>query len=164
MGRPGKGTVRLQVRVRREVADFLTMKAQKAGMPLTELGGALLEYAAEAEAKEEGEALVMPTVRQVVRQELSLFLERTFDLQMRTYLEAGTARRLVQANMHYGHDMSVEHVKAIEAAQWKAAWEASRQHLEGLQAWKQMMADSADVRGRKEEQVNDLAENDQAEG
>ena len=38
MGRPGKGTVRLQVRVRREVADFLTMKAQKAGMPLTELG------------------------------------------------------------------------------------------------------------------------------
>lgn len=163
MGRPGKGTVRLQVRVSREVADFLTMKAKKAGMPLTELGGALLEYAAEAEAKEEGEALVMPTVRQVVRQELSLFLERTLDLQIRTYLEAGTARRMVQANMHYGHGMSVEEIKEIEAAQWKMAWKASRQHLDGLQEWKQMMADSADVRGRKEEQVNDPAENDQAE-
>ena len=63
MGRPGKGTVRLQVRVSREVADFLTMKAKKAGMPLTELGGALLEYAAEAEAKEEGEALIQDLER-----------------------------------------------------------------------------------------------------
>jgi hypothetical protein len=164
MGRPGKGTVRLQVRVSKEVADFLTMKARKAGMPLTELGGALLEYAAEAEAKEEGEALVMPTVRQVVRQELSLFLERTLDLQIRTYLEAGTARRMVQANMHYGHWISVEEIKEIEAAQWKVAWKASRQHLDGLQEWKQMMTDSADVRGRKEERVGDPAENDHAEG
>lgn len=163
MGRPGKGTVRLQVRVRREVADFLTMKAKKAGMPLTELGGALLEYAAEAEAKEEGEALVMPTVRQVVRQELSLFLERTFDLQMRTYLEAGTARRMVEAAMYYETPMSYEKIKTIEETQWKMAWEASRKHLEGLQEWKQMMADSADVRGRKEERVGDPAENDQAE-
>jgi len=146
------------------VADFLTMKAKKAGMPLTELGGALLEYAAEAEAKEEGEALVMSTVRQVVRQELNLFLERTFDMQMRTYLEAGTARRMVQAAMYYETPMSYEKIKAIEEKQWKMAWEASRQHLEGLQAWKQMMADSADVRDRKEERVNDSGSDAEQEG
>ncbi|WP_458589723.1 hypothetical protein [Deinococcus sp. PEB2-63] len=141
----------------------MTMKAKKAGMPITELGGALLEYAAEAEAKEEGEALIMPTVRQVVRQELDAFLERTFDFQVRTYMEAGTARRMVEAAMYYETPMSYEKIKTIEETQWKKAWEASRQHLEGLQEWKQMMADSADVRGRKEERLNDPAENDQAE-
>jgi hypothetical protein len=115
------------------------MKAKKAGMPLTELGGALLEYAAEAEAKEEGDALVMPTVRQVVRQELNTFLERIFDFHVRTYMEAGTARRMVQANMHYGHGMSIEEIKAIEERQWAAAWASSRNHFDGLLELKRSM-------------------------
>ncbi|EYB67001.1 hypothetical protein DEIPH_ctg054orf0003 [Deinococcus phoenicis] len=132
-------------------------------MPLTELGGALLEYAAEAEAKDEGDALVMPTVRQVVRQELSLFLERIFDLQMRTYMEAGTARRMGQAAMYYQTPLPLEKIKAIEEKQWEMTWEASRRHLEGLQAWKQMMTDSAELRDLKEERVNDQAEDAQAE-
>ena len=139
MARPEKGTVRLQVRVDREVADFLTMKAKKAGMPLTELGGALLEYATEAEANEEGEALVLPTVRQVVRQELNLFLERIFDFHVRTYMEAGTARRMVQANMHYGHGMSIEEIKLVEERQWAATWEAGRKHFDGLLELKRSM-------------------------
>ena len=108
-------------------------------MPLTELGGALLEYAAQAEANEQGEALVMPTVRQVVRQELDTFLERIFDFHVRTYMEAGTARRMVQANMHYGHGMSVEEIKAIEERQWAATWASSRKHFEGLLELKRSM-------------------------
>ncbi|PNY79350.1 hypothetical protein [Deinococcus koreensis] len=135
----GEDTTILQVRVRRSVARFLKAKADTKGMPLTELGGALLEYAAQAEANEEGEALVLPTVRQVVRQELGLFLERLFELHVRTYMEAGTARRLVQANLHYGHGLSIETVKSIEERQWAATWEASRTHLDGLLELKRSM-------------------------
>lgn len=135
----GNETVILQVRVRSSVAQFLKAKSETKGMPLTELGGALLEYAAEAEANEEGEALVLPTVRQVVRQELNTFLERIFDFHVRTYMEAGTARRMVQANMHYGHNMSIEEIKSIEERQWAATWEASRKHFEGLVELKRSM-------------------------
>ena len=125
-------TVILQVRVRSSVARFLKARSEHGGMPLTELGGGLLEYAAQAEANEAGEALVLPTVRQVVRQELNLFLERLFDFQVRTYMEAGTARRMVQAVMHYGHDMPVDEIKAVEERQWAATWQASRKHFDGL--------------------------------
>ena len=133
------GTELLRVRISSEVAAFLKAKADVGGMPVTELGGALLEYAAQAEANEEGEALVLPTVRQVVRQELNLFLERLFDFHVRTYMEAGTARRMVQANMHYGHGMSIEEIKSVEERQWAATWEASRKHFAGLLELKRSM-------------------------
>ena len=144
----------LQVRVREDVARFLRAKAEKGGMPLTELGGALLEYAAEAEANEEGEALVLPTVRQVVRQELNLFLERVLDFQVRTYMEAGTARRMVQASMHYGQDMPVERVKSIEEKQWAATWEASRKHFEALIELKRRMGYAEGVLMDKERRLD----------
>ncbi|EYB66939.1 hypothetical protein DEIPH_ctg060orf0015 [Deinococcus phoenicis] len=139
------GTELLRVRISSDVAAFLKAKADVAGMPVTELGGALLEYAAQAEANEEGEALVLPTVRQVVRQELNLFLERIFELQVRTYMEAGTARRMVQAAMYYETPLPLEKIKAIEEKQWAMTWEASRKHLDGLLELKQLMGYSEGV-------------------
>lgn len=139
MPRTKSKTVKLQVRVQADVAAFLTAKARHAGMPVTELGGALLDYATQAEAKEEGEALVLPTVRQVVRQELNSFLERTLDFQVRTYMEAGTARRMVQATAYYAEEIAglkgsarLDKLKEYEEKQWAATWEASRRHFEKL--------------------------------
>ena len=128
----GDGTQKLQVRVSSAVAEFLKAKADELGMPLTEVGGALLDYAAQAEANDPGEALVLPTVRHVIRQELNLFLERIFDFQVRTYMEAGTARRMVQAAMFYETPLPLERIKAIEEKQWSQTWTASRKHFEGL--------------------------------
>lgn len=139
------GTELLKVRVGSGVAAFLKAKAEIGGMPVTELAGALLEYAAQAEANEEGEALVLPTVRQVVRQELNLFLERIFELQVRTYMEAGTARRMVQAGMYYETPLPLEKIKAIEEKQWAMTWEASRKHLDGLLELKRLMGYSEGV-------------------
>lgn len=139
MPRPSSKTVKLQVRVPANVAAFLTAKAQARGLPVTELGGALLAYAAEAEAKDEGTALMLPTVRQVVRQELHLFLERQLDFQIRTYMEAGTARRMVEATTYYAAELAslkgearLAKLKEYEETQWKATWAAGRRHFEQL--------------------------------
>ncbi|BDP44908.1 hypothetical protein DAETH_48770 (plasmid) [Deinococcus aetherius] len=139
MPRPSSKTVKLQVRVPANVAAFLTAKAHASGMPVTELGGALLAHAAEAEARDEGAALMLPTVRQVVRQELNLFLERLLDFQIRTYMEAGTARRMVQATAYYAEQIAtakgparLELLKGYEEKQWSATWAAGRRHFEEL--------------------------------
>lgn len=154
-------TVILQVRVSEDVARFLKTKAQTGGMPVTELGGALLEYAAEAEANEEGEALLLPTVRQVVRQELGLFLERMFDFLVRTYMEAGTARRMVQAVAYYADELAeldgtgrLKKIKEIEERQWSSTWEASRRHFDGLIELKERMGYSQGVLAQKMSRLN----------
>lgn len=148
----------IQVRVRRDVARFLKAKAKQRGLPLTELGGALLEYAAHAEANDDGEALVLPTVRQVVRQELHAFLERTLDFSVLTYMEAGTARRMIQASMLYGGEMSFEAIKAIEEKQWSATWSASSKHFDLLLDLKRRLdlADAAPPR-RLDDEADDEA-------
>lgn len=142
---------KIQVRVSVATADFLRAKARSANLPLTELGGALLEYAAQAEANEEGEALILPTVRQVVRQELQHFLERTFDFQVRTYMEAGTARRMVQAAMYYETPMPLERIKAVEEKQWSQTWQASKRHFAGLEELLALYRSGAELRSAKEE-------------
>jgi len=141
----------LKVRVNTSVADFLRAKAAHADMPITELGGALLEYAAHAEAQEEGVALLLPTVRHVIREELNLFLERTFDFQVRTYMEAGTARRMVQAVMHYGHNIAVERIKVIEEKQWSQTWAASKKHFDGQLEMKRLLGHSEELAARRNE-------------
>ena len=135
----------LRVRVTSDVAAFLKAKAAHAGMPVTDLGGALLDYAAHAEAQEEGNALLLPTVRQVVREELNLFLERTFDFQVRTYMEAGTARRMIQAMMHYGFEMPMERIKSIEEKQWSQTWAASKKHFNGMLEMKNLLGHSEEL-------------------
>lgn len=160
-------TIILQVRVGEDVANFLKAKAQAGGMPLTELGGALLEYAAQAEANEEGEALVLPTVRQVVRQELNLFLERIFDFQVRTYMEAGTARRMVQAIAYYSHELTplkgaakLDKLKEYEEKQWASTWEAGKRHFDGLVELREKMGYSQNI---FENKMNRLLSEDQTE-
>lgn len=161
------GTELLRVRISSEVAAFLKAKADAGGMPVTELGGALLEYAAQAEANEEGEALVLPTVRQVVRQELNLFLERIFDFQVRTYMEAGTARRMVQAIAYYSHELAplkgaakLDKLKEYEEKQWASTWEAGRKHFDGLVELREKMGYSQNIFKNK---MNRLASEDQTE-
>jgi len=156
-----EATEKIQVRVSGEVASFLRAKAAESGMPLTELGGALLSYAAQAEANEVGEALVLPTVRQVVRQELQQFLERTFDFQVRTYMEAGTARRMVQAAMHYETPMSVERIKAIEEKQWSQTWAASRKHFDELTTLDEVYRQSAGVHANKQQMLHQFVNADE---
>lgn len=161
------GTELIKVRVRTDVADFLRAKAKHAEMPVTELGGALLEYAAQAEANDEGAALVLPTVRQVVRQELNLFLERIFDFQVRTYMEAGTARRMVQAIAYYSHELTplkgaakLEKLKEYEEKQWASTWEAGRRHFDGLVDLREKMGYAQNI---FENKMTRLASKDQTE-
>lgn len=161
------GTELLRVRISSEVAAFLKAKADAGGMPVTELGGALLEYAAQAEANEEGEALILPTVRQVVRQELNLFLERIFDFQVRTYMEAGTARRMVQAIAYYSHELAplkgaakLDKLKEYEEKQWASTWEAGRRHFDGLVDLRERMGYAQNI---FENKINRLASDDQTE-
>lgn len=146
------GTELLRVRISSEVAAFLKAKADAGGMPVTELGGALLEYAAQAEANEEGDALVLPTVRQVVRQELNLFLERIFEFQLRTYMEAGTARRMVQAVAYYSNELAplkgaakLDKLKEYEEKQWASTWDAGKRHFDGLVELKERVINSQNI-------------------
>lgn len=149
------GTEILSIRVSSDVAQFLRAKAAEKGLPLTELGGALLEYAAQAEANEAGDALVMPTVRHVVRQELDYFMERMFDFTVRTYMEAGTARRMVMASMLMdmpeGRDERLALIKSIEEVQWGATWDASKKHFAGLAELKREVMDAQERFERKVE-------------
>ncbi|MFD2610390.1 hypothetical protein ACFSR9_13225 [Deinococcus taklimakanensis] len=148
-----RGTEILSIRVSSDVAQFLRAKAAERGLPLTELGGALLEYAAQAEANEAGDALVMPTVRHVVRQELEYFMERLFDFTVRTYMEAGTARRMVMASMLMdmpdGRDERLALIRSIEEVQWSATWDASKRHFAGLAELKREVLDAQERFQRK---------------
>lgn len=142
-------TDKIQVRVPKNVSKFLRAKAKETGMPLTELAGALLAYAAQAEAQEAGEALILPTVRQVIRQELQMYLERTFDFQVRTYMEAGTARRMVQAFMLYNKEIPLADIRAIEDKQWAQTWTASRRHFDELLSLQELYKSSAALQSEK---------------
>lgn len=62
-------TEKIQVRVTLDIAAFLKGIVKDRNIPLTELGGALLDYATRVEGEEAGEALIISRLRQVIHQE-----------------------------------------------------------------------------------------------
>lgn len=125
-------TQKLQVRVSEENASWLADQSHAHSVPVTEFGGALLERAIEAERRGDTEALVMPLIRRLIRQELGRFQSEVLEMMIRTYMEAGTTRRIMLTDIARTSGLPREEVKRLEEANWNVTYEALRKQMKGM--------------------------------
>jgi len=144
MPKAPSNTVKLQVRVSKEDADLLQERSIAVGIPLTEYAGTLLTRAFHQREAESGEEILMPLVRRAVRAECNRFLDRIMEMMVRNYMEAGTARRLIEAAMVFPAPQSKEFIKELESINWDAAYDDLREDIRGIGDWRALMAAEED--------------------
>lgn len=147
MGRDPLGGVKVQVRISTEEARLLQEKSTKLGIPLTEYGGSVLARGLHLMEAESSEAVMLPLVRRAVRSECDRFLDRIMELLLRNYMEAGTARRLIEASMVFPAPQTREFVKQLENVNWDAAYEDFREDIKGVGDWRSLLTPVEDQGG-----------------
>jgi hypothetical protein len=129
-----KSTVRLTIRVSQADAELITTRAAALRVPLSDYGASLLLVGLAKNQAQASEHLVLPLIQSVVRGELQRFLEVLREESVRTYAEAGTARRMLQVLMaQSGQDR--ESILATESANWNATLEELKRDGKGIRKW-----------------------------
>ena len=127
-------TVRLTIRVSQADAELMTARAAALKMPISDYGASLLLIGLAKGQVQASEHLVLPLVQTVVRGELQRFLEVLREESVRTYAEAGTARRMLQVLMAQG-GQGRESILATESANWNATLEELKRDQKGIRRW-----------------------------
>ncbi|WP_139806319.1 hypothetical protein [Deinococcus hopiensis] len=131
--------MKVQVRVSKEDADLLQARSVAVGIPLTEYAGTLLTRAFYQREAEAGEEVLIPLVRRAVRAECNRFLDRIMEMMVRNYMEAGTARRLIEAAMVFPAPQSKAFIKELESINWDAAYDDLREDIRGIGDWRALI-------------------------
>lgn len=130
-----KKTVRMTVRVSAEVAENLQAKALIGNAPLTELGGELLTLGLSVLDTDQQQALLMPLMRNMLRGELKRFTDAIHEILLRSYLESGTSRRLIQGLLLEQPGVDRGTVIEVEAKNWNNALQELNRDSKGVRKW-----------------------------
>lgn len=143
---------KIHVRVSADAAKELKKMAEAEGLSPYAYGGYLLERAVIYEHKSVSDQLLAPHIRAAVREELHSMMESMMQMLTRTYLEAGTGRRLIQTNLTLLPEMSREDVIELQKRNWDNAQKQLREDIQGVGDWRRLLVDNP---------LKDLPENEE---
>lgn len=125
--------IRLQIFVAPSVVKFVDERARLSGLSRSAVAGAYLEQMTFSDAMDAGLDLALPTIQNVVRDELGRVLDALYGVLARTYLEAGTTHRLVQYHLlNPNEKLAVDEVRRVNATQWQATLKALSERVPEL--------------------------------
>jgi len=133
--------VRLQVGVSEELARRIKQKCDQENMSVYAYAGHLLEQAFIHDYKGTSDQLLAPHIRSAVRQEINQMMENLMEMMVRSYMEAGTARRMVQASLILPPQLDRERVRELERRNWDSTYKELREDIKGFGNWRRLLVD-----------------------
>lgn len=143
---------KVNVRISAESLKILQKKSEAEGLSVYAYAGDLLERAVIYDHKDVSDQLLAPHIRAAVREELHSMMESMMEMLTRTYLEAGTGRRLIQTNLTLLPEMSREEVIELQKRNWDNAQKQLREDIQGIGDWRRLLVDNP---------LKDLSENEE---
>lgn len=144
--------MKLQVRVSEEIARRIKQKCDEENLSVYAYAGSLLEQAFIYDYKGTSDQLLAPHIRSAVRQELDRMMENMMEVLLRNYMEAGTARRLIQSSLILPPEQSREKVLELERRNWENTARDLREDIKGIGDWRKLLVNDPLVTFPKNEE------------
>ncbi|CAM4413227.1 hypothetical protein DEMA109039_18215 [Deinococcus marmoris] len=129
------------MRVSGETARRIKQKCDEENLSVYAYAGDLLEQAFIYDYKGTSDQLLAPHIRSAVRQEINQMMENLMEMMIRSYMEAGTARRMVQASLILPPQLDRERVRELERRNWDSTYKELREDIKGFGNWRRLLVD-----------------------